>query len=192
MQELDEEKRALRRALGARAKALDAAYRAAADRAIRGAVLNWEPWARAQTLFVYVSLPTEPDTRALIEAALAAGKRVFVPLCGPGGVMRAVRIRDLAELRPGTLGIPEPSGDGETAAPGSIDLALVPCVSAAESGARLGHGAGYYDRFLALHRCPTLCLCYEALLCAELPMGERDIRMEHLVTEKGLRPCRDA
>ena len=109
-----------------------------------------------------------------------------MPLCRPGGVLEAVRIRSVAALRPGTLSIPEPPEEGERAGEDTIELALVPCVSAARDGRRLGHGVGYYDRFLASCRCRTVCLCYEALLCECIPTDEHDVRMDAVATEKGI------
>ena len=182
-------KKELRSRCRERSAALTEAYRGKADTAIREAILKADIWQRAQSVFVYVSMWAEPDTRALIEDALAAGKAVYVPLCCPDHTMKAVRIHSLDELHPGTLGIPEPLEGGESAAPGEIDLALVPCMSASRSGARLGHGAGYYDRFLALHRCPALCLCYEEMLSDEIPADEYDVRMDAVVTEKGVSFC---
>ena len=180
------EKKALRRQLRDRAGALTEDYRRASDAAIRRLILDFDAWRSAKAVFVYVSKWEEPDTRALLEDALAAGKALYVPLCRPGGVLEAVRIRSVGELRPGTLSIPEPPEDGERAGEDTIELALVPCVSASRDGRRLGHGAGYYDRFLASCRCRTLCLCYEALLCEFIPTDGHDVRMDAVATEKGI------
>ena len=176
----------LRRAFKARGAALTSEYRAAADRAIRDAVLQSEVWRRAERVFLYVSMWAEPDTRALIDAALEAGKSVYVPLCCPDNTMMAVRIRSFDALRPGMRGIPEPPADGEAAEPGTLELAVVPCVTAAKDGARLGHGAGYYDRFLNGHACQTMCLCYGQMLAHALPMDEHDVWMDFIVTESGI------
>ena len=70
-----------------------------------------------------------------------------------------------------TDGIPEP------------DLILVPCVAASPGGIRLGHGAGYYDRFLAEHSGKAVCLCFRALLRADLPMEETDIPMDLVISD---------
>ena len=180
------EKKALRRELRDRAAKLTEAYRHTSDAAIRRLILDFDAWRSARAVFVYVSMWTEPDTRELLQDALAAGKALYVPLCRPGGMLEAVRIRSVGELRPGTLSIPEPPEDGERAGEDMIELALVPCVSAARDGRRLGHGAGYYDRFLASRRCRTVCLCYEALLCDTIPTDERDVRMDAVATEKGI------
>ena len=104
--------------------------------------------------------------------------------------MEAVRIRDERELVPGILGIPEPLSARETAEPEDIDLALVPCVAASLSGKRLGHGAGYYDRFLRGKGPATLCLCYQSLLTEEIPMTPLDVWMDWIVTENGAAPAK--
>ena len=179
-------KKQLRREFKAHGAALTDEYRDYADCAIRTFVLESELWQRAKRVFLYVSMWAEPDTRALIEAALGEGKRVYVPLCCPERVMKAVRIQSLDELRPGMLNIPEPPEDGEAAQPGELDLAVVPCVTATAAGARLGHGASYYDRFLRLHACPAICLCYGQMLADELPMDENDVWMDCVVTEAGI------
>jgi len=161
-------------------------YRDFADSAIRAFVRYSEAWQKAENIFIYVSMWAEPDTRALIGAALEAGKSVYVPLCCPDKTMMAVRIRSFDALRPGMRGIPEPPADGEAAEPGTLELAVVPCVTAAKDGARLGHGAGYYDRFLRLHACKTMCLCYGEMLADALPMDGHDVWMDSVVTESGI------
>lgn len=186
MDEISSLKTRLRREYKACGAALTPAYRAYADCAIRAFVLDSELWQGARSVFIYVSMWAEPDTRALIEAALAGGKRVYVPLCRPERTMKAVRIRSLAGLRPGTLGIPEPPADAGSAEAGELDLAVVPCLTAAADGARLGRGAGYYDRFLQSQICPTLCLCYGQMLADALPMEEHDVWMDCVVTEAGI------
>ncbi len=183
MEDTRELKKRLRREYKARGAALTPQYREKADRAILEAVLRDERWQRARSVFLYVSIWTEPDTRTLIDAAFTAGKRVYVPFCCPDRTMKALRIRNVEELRPGTHGIPEPPEDAEAAAPGEIDLAIVPCVTATRAGDRLGHGAGYYDRFLRLNGCPTICLCYRALLADRLPTETHDVQMDTVVSD---------
>lgn len=181
-----ETKQELRRTYKASGAELTKEYRDFADCAIRACVRYSEVWQKAENVFIYVSMWTEPDTRALIEAALSEGKRVYVPLCLPDRTMKAVRIGSLQELRPGTLNIPEPPAENEAARPGTLDLAVVPCITATSEGARLGHGAGYYDRFLRRHACPAMCLCYGWMLADALPMDEHDVWMDYVATEAGI------
>ena len=183
-EKLRREKRRLRGECKDRAAKLTDAYRREADRAMREELLQSELWRSASGVFLYVSVQNEPDTRALIEDALGAGKRVYVPLCCAEHVMKAVRIRSLDELRPGVLGIPEPPADNETAQPCDVDLAVVPCVTATRGGQRLGHGAGYYDRFLQSNPCKTLCLCYEPMLSPSVPTDAQDRPMDCVLSER--------
>lgn len=185
MNDIQSQKKELRLAYKARRRELDQEYRRDVDRAIRETVLASAFWKDAERVFLYVSMWEEPDTRALIETALREGKRVYVPLCCPDRVMKAIRIRRLDELRPGMLNIPEPPAENEAAAPGELSLAVVPCVTATAEGARLGYGGGYYDRFLQLHRCPTICLCYGRILAETLPTDRNDVRMDVVITENG-------
>ncbi len=181
-----EEKNALRREILARREALGEAYRAEADERIRQAVRAYAPWREAGSVFLYVSVPGEPDTRALLAEALREGRRVFVPRCLKGGAMRAVRIHGLPELVPGRFGIPEPVSAEETAGPDGPDLILVPCLTVARDGTRLGHGGGYYDRFLAPGAGRALCLCYGRLLSDFVPASPTDVRIPAVATEDGI------
>jgi len=190
MDEKRELKRQLRREYKKRAGELSEAYRREADRKILETLLSSRSWQRASGVFVYVSIGAEPDTRALIRSALTAGKRVYVPLCCPERVMRAVRIRSLYELRPGLHAIPEPPAEAADAGAGELSIAIVPCVTVTASGLRLGHGGGYYDRFLRRRDCEALCLCYAEMLAESLPEEPWDVRMDGVLTEKGLLRCR--
>ena len=174
------EKRALRACCRARQALLTADYRQTAGAAIARRVLAAPAYQNARTVFVYVSMPTEPSTKAILQHALAAGKRLCVPRCHAKPDMDAVVLRDLSVLIPGALGIPEPSS-GVVLSPADIDLALVPCVAAGRNGARLGHGAGYYDAFLSGASIPAWCLCFEQMLLDSLPAAPWDVAMRAVV-----------
>ena len=159
-------------------------YRRDAGREITRQVLALPFWAEAKTVMAYWSLPAEPDTRELMETALREGKTLLLPRCLDGTRMTAVPLKDLSEAEPGLMGIPEPPLPEDGTAFPEPDLILVPCVAAAPRGIRLGHGAGYYDRFLAERTGTTVCLCFRALLRADLPAEDTDIPV-HLVISDG-------
>jgi 5-formyltetrahydrofolate cyclo-ligase len=156
-----------------------------ASRKITEQVLSSPLYRQAASIFVYVSTEREPDTHALIEDAWRAGKMVYVPKCCGQGRMDAVRVLGWHDLVPGTYGIPEPVNAPADASFPDIDLAVVPCVRATADGKRLGHGAGYYDRFLRAHPMPCLCLCFHALLSDDLPTEPSDVPMSAVITEEG-------
>ena len=158
-------------------------YRQEASRKITRQVLELPLWKQADTVMMYCSLPGEPDTRTLMETALREGKTLLLPRCLDGGRMAAVPVGDPDEPKPGAMGIPEPPAAEDGAEAPEPDLVLVPCMAAAPRGVRLGHGAGYYDRFLAEHPAKTVCLCFRALLRADLPEEDTDIPMDLVISD---------
>ena len=128
------------------------------------------------------SFPGEND-RIPVSFGQREGKTLLLPRCLDAGRMEALPVKDLSEVSPGTLGIPEPVFSGDKAGIPEPDLIIVPCMTAAPCGVRLGHGAGYYDRFLAEHSGTTVCLCFQALMRADLPAEDTDIPMDHVITD---------
>lgn len=150
-------------------------------------VLDQPFWHDAKAVFCYVGVGSEVATLALLKAALTAGKRLAIPRCQPGGRMVAATLESLTALRQGRFGIPEPPLDAPVLDPKTIDLALVPGLAFDLSGARLGYGGGYYDRFL--ETCPALRLglCFTEQLREDLPACEAwDQRMHALALPTGI------
>ncbi len=174
-------KQALRLSVRSRMDQMTPEEAAASSRSITDAVLSSPLYQKAGSVFLYVSIGKEPDTWKILRHALAHGKKVYVPKCLPDRGMLAVRIQDTAALQPGLMGIPEPREWTETANARQVDLIIVPCMAAGRDGSRLGHGGGYYDRFLQHSDTPTLCLCHRALLCGAIPMEPRDVRMDQVI-----------
>ena len=154
-----------------------------------------------KTVLAYCSVGNEPSTLALIDSLLKSGRRVCLPLCtdiGEDGkrvdaaegdaadVMEARVITGFDDLQPGAYGIPEPKADTELVPPEDIDIIILPCLSCDRSCNRIGHGAGYYDKYLskAGKKCFTMALCYEEALADKLPVEEHDMPVDAVVTEK--------
>ena len=163
--------------------------------AIERAVLSLDAWRRASLVLAYLSCGSEVETRGLVRAALASGKRVAVPRCVVGTHRMAwVEIRSLEGLVPGAFGIEEPPetwpalDEGEALAPGVV--ALVPGLAFDRSGMRLGYGGGYYDRFLRLFSGTSVGLCLDTLLVGSLvearALDEHDQPVDFVVSERGV------
>lgn len=179
-----EVKKKLREKIRAQIRTFPPEEKARSDARIFRAVLSLPLYQRAKVVFVYVSLDWEIDTRALIQDALLEGKTVAVPKCLPGGRMEVYRLDDFHQIKARTLGILEPGDGMERIAEGSLELALIPCLSCTRDGIRLGQGGGYYDRFLVDKPwIDKVALCRESLLSANLPCEEHDVRMDVVLTE---------
>lgn len=144
-------------------------------------------WQSAESVFCFVGALHEPDTMPILQGALSAGKQLLVPRIAGPGQMQLVPLQSLEQLQPGAFGILEP-GQALPAVPAGsgVQLAILPCLAAARSGARLGHGGGYYDRFLENYSGQRLILCPEALLAQSLPTGPLDEPAQAVLTEKAL------
>ncbi|KAF8498845.1 hypothetical protein JB92DRAFT_2983248 [Gautieria morchelliformis] len=116
---------------------------------------------RAQVVSCYLSMPSgEVDTSRLVTLILESGKMLFVPRIdherGEIDMLRIYDEQDLMSLTKGTWGIPEPSLERNSERRQNItdlgcpmlDLILLPGLGFDQTLSRLGHGKGYYDRFL--------------------------------------------
>lgn len=142
---------------------------------------------RARTVLVFYGVDREPDTRGLIEALLRRGKTVALPRCLPARQMQARAVTGRETLLRSAYGIPEPGEDCPVLEREEIELILAPCLCCDRLGYRLGHGAGYYDRYLAGYAGITAALCPEQWLQEELPRDEFDLPVQLVLTEMGIR-----
>lgn len=178
MDEVHSEKKKLREYYAALRKQLRCAEKDAA-------VLSHASALSGASFFVYYSFGTETDTHALIQTLLQAGRTVCLPRV-VGREMEAVRYTG-GGLKKGAYGIYEPCGKGDT----PCEIALVPLLAVDGAGNRLGYGGGYYDRYFAAHKeILRVGLCYEGQVVPALPVGETDIPLHAIVTEKGYRALR--
>jgi 5-formyltetrahydrofolate cyclo-ligase len=129
----------------------------------------------------------EIGTGPILRAAFEAGIRIAVPVVDPvePGRMRLVGWDPDTPLRPNRFGIPEPDS-GEDIDRMDVDLWFVPALGAARSGARIGHGAGYYDRILAGAPGFKAALLPQACLLDHIPLEPHDVRLDAMVTESGV------
>ena len=185
-------KQELRKQIADEVKALSSEYCQRADAAICEAVRTSELYKNAQTIFCYIGTDREIDTKALLNAALADGKRLALPLCVGKGIMEGRQICSLSDLVNGKFDIPAPRLECPVIEPEEFDLVIVPCSTGNEKGQRLGYGGGFYDRYLGKTNCPKILLCRRRLVKDDIPVEEHDLIMDFLATEDGLYDCKNA
>ena len=184
-EDVKEQKKQKRKEIKQKIVQLDQEYCRKADQKIVEQILELKEFQQAETVFCYVSTETEVDTLPILKAVLKSGRRLGVPKCTEKGRMRVYEIHSLDELKTGAYGIMEPSEDCETMlSPEEIDFALIPCISCNGEGKRLGHGGGYYDRYL--EQCPGVkaIVCRSRLMLPDIPVESHDIRMDLVVSEE--------
>ncbi len=149
-------------------------------------------FSSARTLLLYASMRDEVPTRALIERLLRLGRRVALPITRKAEkTLTLSRLSSLEDLRPALFGVPEPAAEKRQACPSSsVDVALIPGLAFDMQGSRLGHGLGYYDRFLPSLSCPKIGLAYDVQISASaLPREAHDYAVDYVVSEKRVVVC---
>ncbi|WP_229679742.1 5-formyltetrahydrofolate cyclo-ligase [Saccharopolyspora thermophila] len=174
-----------RRELLRRRQDVDETTRTAEDRALREAVLRWLDSRGARTVTAYVPVGGEPASPELLDALLAAGLRVLLPVVAKGRPLDWSDYTGPDSLRPATFGLLEPAGPRLGAeAIGKADALLVPALAVDHRGVRLGRGAGHYDRSLPLAApgAPMVGVVRDHEFVEELPGEPHDVRMTDVVT----------
>ena len=184
---------ALRRELRARRRAIPTVDRdlAAARLAVfadRARLLR--PGRR---IALYLPLPEEIDTRALMERARRRGCVIHLPRVVDTRSNRMVFVDARAPLRRSQWGILEPDGSARIETR-RLEVVFMPLVGFDGQGNRLGMGKGFYDRAVAFRlrhpgiRRPRLVgLAFECQLVDALPVRPHDVPLDIVITERHVR-----
>ena len=180
-----EEKKALRRAMLDRQRALSESERAAMTASLTKGLLQFPAYPKARKIMAYLSLPGEADLDDFIRVALAEGKEIYVPVCLPDFQMEAGLLSDMEHFAKGPHGLRDLPPGYESARPEDLDLLLVPAVAVDISGHRLGRGAGYYDRFLSrVSQEKRVAVVWDFQLTEAVPAEAHDLSVGAVITEK--------
>ena len=150
-----------------------------ASGAICDALSGIEEFNRAHSVFVFLGTDTEPDTEEIVGLALMLERTVSVPRV-KGRDMDAIVISPYTNFKKNKWNILEPVGGRRTY---DIDVAVIPLV-AFDGLKRVGHGGGYYDRFLSTHECLKIGIAFDCQSVEGLEVEDFDIPLDMLVTEK--------
>lgn len=179
---MNEKKQEQRRMALACRRSMTAEQRQQAGKAICQRILALSELQQAQVVMSYAAMPEEADLSRLHEWLWQQGKTVAFPVTDGHGVMCAVAATPQSYWQTGAYGIREPMG--EKIAPDTIDLIIAPCVAFDDDCHRLGHGGGYYDRFL--EKCPqAICIAaaFESQHLDAVCTDGLDYTMHKVVTE---------
>ena len=169
--------------------------RSAYSAALCGNLLEREDVQRAigakGVFAVYLASKEEIDLSPLVERLWAADCRLVVP-AWRDDTYRLVAYSPKTELAAGPMGILEPAPGGEgliSVAEGDVSVWIVPGLAFSRSGARLGYGGGWYDRFLSKANPSSISLgvAYPFQIVADLPLEPHDIPLVDIVTTSTVR-----
>lgn len=164
-----------------------------------------ELYKDSRTILAFMSSDFELDTHAVVKKALQDGKSVAIPRIISEGEMDFCYLsaqKSLeSQLEKNAYNILEPKTDLEKLDAEHLPVhtvLLVPGLAFSRSGARLGRGKGYYDRYIeklyaqkSVIHLPTAIIGWGAELQVfdEIPIDDHDAMVTHIVTEKGIFLC---
>jgi len=177
------DKKALRREIGAKKRALSAAEIESRSAILADKLYKTTQYRDCQSLYAYLSFNQEVHTNPIIERAWTDGKRVAVPKVA-GDEMVFIWIDSFEGLAPqGAFHIMEPIEDGPVA-DDERALILMPGLAFDPQGHRVGYGGGYYDRFLENEPDhPLVALCYDFQLYDRLEVEAHDVPVDLVITD---------
>ena len=187
---------ALRKALRARRRSVSPAERTRIGQLVAqnaDRYLHLRPGLR---IAIYIALPSELDTSALIELARDRNCTLYVPRIDRHSLGRKMRFVELTgPQRRNRLGIHEPEGSTTIGAKW-LDVVFLPLVGFDARGVRLGMGGGYYDRAFAFRRWRTVWqsprligLAYSFQQVESLTAEAHDVRLDSVITEERIIQC---
>jgi len=168
------------------------------DKKISGIFLNSISYRYSDIILIYASSKDEISTAMIIEHALANKKIVACPISNTeDNTLTFKAISSPDELSSGSYDISEPPETNrdfrEFLKPGALAgkktplaICVIPCLSYDPDGFRMGYGKGYYDRFLPSFEGTKIGLCYSEFKAAKLPKGKYDVKLDVVITEKGV------
>ena len=180
------DKKEQRKAALAARRALSAGERAVFSKKICSRISRTKAFREAGTILAYLATWDEADLSILCEKAVKLGKKVAYPVSYKDGIMEAYVPDGPESLVKGLLGITAPDPEkSELLKPEDIDLVLVPLVAFDEEKRRLGHGGGYYDRYLPkCVKADLIAVAFEAQKHEEIATDSYDVLMKTIVTEE--------
>jgi len=134
-------------------------------------------YRRASSVMAFVGFSGEPDTDPLFARLTVEGKRLLLPRVEATGIVATDG--DWPRV-PSKFGVQEPTGPAVDL--GEIDFVIVPGLAFTVAGDRLGHGQGYYDRFLPTVSAPTAGVCFSDQLVDEMPLSAHDVRVDTVIS----------
>lgn len=151
-------------------------------------ILEWDIFKNAKTVAAFFPTRAEANIQPVLQNIIDS-KTLLLPRVLPDHQLEFVQINNLErDLRAATFGLMEPQLTLGAWIGQVPDLFLVPGVVFGAQGERIGHGGGYFDRFLP--KFPNSTLAGIALSCQFhteiVPILPHDVRMSYIVSPTGI------
>lgn len=170
-----------KKALRNQVKAAAVDRRPEKDAAVLRHIVSLGRYENANAVFFYMPAGNEPDITPLVKQAISRGKRVFVPVIHDD-TMEFAEVFENTVFVIRKFGIREP----EVLVYSDVkpDIMIVPGVAFDKNKNRLGHGKGYYDKYLFGLAVCKIGVTYSDFLVDTVYPEAHDIMMDAVITDK--------
>ncbi len=136
-----------------------------------------------ENILSYKATSKEVNLDKLNDKLIANGIKVGYPIC----VNDNIEFYYASKFNVGAYGILEPEVESsEKVDLGYVDLVLVPLVGFDEAANRIGHGKGYYDRFLSEEEFTTIGVAFEIQKLDKVICDENDVNLDLIISEENI------
>ena len=145
-----------------------------------------------KNLSLYYPSNYEVNPLGLFQLIKNINIKILLPIIRPNNQMNFVEWQYLDPLKVNNFGMLEPCLINKPMVP---DFMLVPLLAFDNNNNRLGYGKGFYDRFLNKFlknkkKITTIGVAFSFQKYNKLPVSNLDIKLDYILTEKGLRKCK--
>jgi 5-formyltetrahydrofolate cyclo-ligase len=141
-----------------------------------------------KTLSLYYPSSYEVNVLSIFQLTKKIKIKTLLPVIKPNNQMNFVEWQYLEPLKINEFGMLEPCLKKKSQVP---DLMLVPLLAFDSNNNRLGYGKGFYDiflkKFLKKNKIITIGIAFSFQKYNKLPVSNLDIKLDYILTEKGMR-----
>jgi len=183
----DKQKKILRDEYLRRRNSLGDKARSQKGAAILESLIRKPLYRSSNNVGLYFAFGSEVETSAMMDRAVKDGKSIYLPVIDP--IDKEMHFchfdGDVCGLTCNSFGILEPK-KMPVIADEVLDLIIVPGLIFTKEGWRIGHGAGYYDRYLKKVDTTTCGVAFSLQIKESIPFGDFDVPLDYVLTENDL------
>lgn len=154
------------------------------DHIIINNLIKTELYRDASTILLFYPLQNEVDVKSLINFSIDNNKKVAIPITYKDNIeFNLINSEWEKNLQLGKYNIWEPKNKSIIHNFDNTTIIIVPALAYGKDKSRIGHGKGYYDKFLTKH--PSLIkigLVRHHLLFDNVPMEKNDKYLDIIIT----------
>ena len=184
----DRYKQILRQTCQQTRKKLSLTYQREASQRICNKIKQIEQYRYAKRIALYQSINGEIDLKSIWRSAPLQGKYCYFPALNDNGTLAFLPATPASIFHKNRFGIEEPVIErAQAVLPANLSIIFLPLVAFDQHGTRLGMGAGYYDKTLAISRPPLLVgVAYEFQRQSFIEPEAWDIPLDIIITEQAV------